>query len=72
MMIELSHTTFTLLLEIGMYEMKRKDIALTYALAMRSSANTDWAAVNEAIIERWSRSGLEYIKRLAHSGKCFE
>ena len=50
----------------------RKDIAKTYAMALRSSWPTDWAKVNQMIIERWSLSGLEYIKNLAHSGECFE
>ena len=63
--IELAACTQTLLNEIGMPEMKRDDVALTYALAMRSSEETDWKAVNEAIIERWSMSALRYIKERA-------
>ena len=51
---------------------KQKQIAQTYALALRSSYKTDWAIVNAAIIERWSVSGLERIKKLAWSGRCFE
>jgi hypothetical protein len=45
--------------------MHRKDIAVTYALALRSSDPTDWQQVNEAVIERWSFSGLEWIKKQA-------
>lgn len=49
---------------------KQSDIALTYALAMRSAAagvwEADWPRVNRAIINRWSRAGLERVKRLAH------
>ncbi len=35
---------------------------------MQSSEPTDWGAVNRAIIERWSMSGLLKVKRLAHKG----
>ena len=73
-MFELVNCTRTLLHEIGHKEAKRLDIAKTYALALRSSeaSTMDWRAVNEAIIERWSMSALEWIKKLAWSGKCFE
>jgi hypothetical protein len=50
----------------------QKQIAQTYALAMRSSWPTDWAKVNKAIIERWSFAGLNRIKNMAWSGKCFD
>ena len=49
----------------------QKQIAQTYALAIRSSWPTDWAKVNAMIIERWSVSGLTKIKNMAWSGKCF-
>ncbi len=49
----------------------QKQVAKTYALALRSSYETDWAKVNEMIIKRWSVSGLERIKTLAHTGKAF-
>lgn len=71
MRIELCDCTATLLREIAMPEMKRSDVAQTYALAMRSSEKTDWASVNRAIIARWSVSALDWIKRQAHSGRCF-
>lgn len=51
--------------------LRQRDIAKTYALALRSSWQTDWARVNRMIIARWSRSGLERIKKMAHSGACF-
>lgn len=70
--VELTNTTNVLLQEIASPEMKRKDVAMTYALAMRSSCKTDWSKVNHAIIDRWSRSALEWIKKQAHSGKCFD
>ena len=48
-------------------------IAQTYALALRHSEAKDleWSKANQAIIARWSLSGLERIKRLAWSGKAF-
>jgi hypothetical protein len=49
----------------------QKQIAQTYELGLRSSWPTDWAKVNRMIIERWSRSGLERIKKMAWSGSCF-
>lgn len=49
----------------------QNQIAQTYALGLRSSWPTDWKRVNQAIIKRWSVSGLNRIKKLAWSGKCF-
>jgi len=71
MRIELGNCTNTLLAEIQTPELTRRDIAQTYRLAMQSSEPVDWAAVNAAIIARWSLSALEYIKRMAWSGRCF-
>ena len=56
----------TILNEIQHKECKRKDIALTYYFCMKSSEDIDWGVINRAIIRRWSFSGLEYIKELAH------
>ena len=72
MKIELICCTRVLLDEIANKAVKRRDIAKTYALALRSSEETDWPKVNRAIIDRWSVSGLEYIKNLAWSGKCYD
>lgn len=72
MSIELADCTNTLLREIANEDMTQRSIAKTYALALRSSEETNWAKVNEAIIARWSRTGLERIKTLAHNGKCFD
>lgn len=66
MRTELADTTNTLLREIADPAMKRKDVAQTYALALRSSWPTDWRVVNEAIIARWSKSALVWIKNYAH------
>ena len=65
MNVELACCTSTLLREISDSSLKRKDIAMTYRLAMASSESVDWESVNKAIIERWSLSGLDYIKKLA-------
>jgi len=72
MRIELICCTRVLLDEIANKAVKRRDIAQTYAFALCSSEETDWPKVNRAIIDRWSVSGLEYIKNLAWSGKCFD
>ena len=70
--IELIDCTNVILDEIKDIKFKRKNIAKTYALAIKSSEDSiNWKIINEAIINRWSRSGLEYIKNLAWSGKCF-
>ena len=71
MAFELANCTNHLLREIADPAMKRRDVAQSYALAMRSQETTDYARVNAAIIARWSLSALEYIKHLAHSGRCF-
>jgi hypothetical protein len=49
----------------------QKQIAQTYALALRSSWPTDWAKVNAMIIEKWSKAGLQRIKKMAWNGSCF-
>ena len=47
----------------------RKDIAKIYGQALKEGlAGTDWKLVNQAIIERWSITGLIYIKNLAWKG----
>lgn len=75
LIITLANCTATLLQEIAAKECKRKDVAKSYALAMRSERvageKVDWQAVNQAILARWSVSGLNWIKGQAHSGKCF-
>jgi len=60
--------TSTLLAEIG-NGATQKQLAATYALAMRSEAagadKTDWSCVNRAIVKRWSMSGLVRVKDMA-------
>lgn len=72
MKVELVCTTSTLLREISSKEATCRDVAQTYALALRSSEETDWTAVNKAILLRWSKSALVRIKNWAWSGRCFE
>jgi hypothetical protein len=63
---ELADPEGQLLEEIADPAMKRRDVALTYGLAMRGSKDrVDWPKVNQAILERWSLAGLEWIKAFA-------
>jgi len=47
----------------------QKDVALNYAMAIKSAAQKadepDWKAINGAILARWKMSGLERIKKRA-------
>jgi hypothetical protein len=65
MRCELLNPTDALLWDIKNQEVKRDSVAATYALALQTSVSTDWLKVNQAIIARWSMSGLEYIKKRA-------
>ncbi len=64
--------TEVLLQEISDERFYRRDVAKTYALAIKSSAETDWEKVNRAIIRRWSVSALRWIKHQAWSGRCWD
>lgn len=61
--------TQVILNEVGHKECTQRDVALSYALAIKSAAQKadtpDWRAINTAIIERWSMAGLERIKKAA-------
>lgn len=48
----------------------QRQVAQTYALAIRSSWPTDWPRVNAAITAKWPKA-LDRIKKQAWSGKCF-
>jgi hypothetical protein len=63
--IELADPEGQLLEEIADPRMKRRDVAMTYRLALRSADRVDWRKVNTAIINRWSESALLWIKRFA-------
>jgi hypothetical protein len=69
---ELVDCTETMLREIADPQMHRRDVAMTYRLCMESSEPTDWGRVNRAIVERWSKAALVWIKEQAHSGACFK
>lgn len=73
-MIELADCERFVLSEIADPKTNRRDIAKTYALILRSSEcdDVDWAKVHTAIISRWSKSGLKWVKTVAWSGKAFE
>lgn len=48
--------------EIADKRMTRDDVAATYAFALRQQDEVDFPRVNRLIMERWSRSALEYVK----------
>ena len=60
--------TESLLAEIALPETTQPQLALTYALAIKSKEDKDWLKINEAIMEKWSRSGLMRVKHLAWIG----
>lgn len=61
--------TDTILREVGCKQATRKDVALSYAMAIKSQADgadsPDWPKINRAILDRWSMSALEFIKKSA-------
>jgi hypothetical protein len=67
--ISLVCCTQVILQDIGAKEARQKDIALTYAMAIRSEAcgddKPDWRTINDAIVARWKASGLRRVKNLA-------
>ncbi len=71
--MEMADCEATMLREIAEPSCKRKDVAKSYALTLRSSErpSVNWKKVNAAIIARWSLSALAWIKRQAWSGKCW-
>jgi hypothetical protein len=58
-MIDVEHQ---LLSEIADKRMKRIDVALTYVFGLKQPGDVNWSKVNHAIIDRWSVSGLQWIK----------
>jgi len=66
MIVEMACCTQTLLKEISDNHFKRKDVALSYYMALhQQTEEVDWNKINNAIMGRWSFSGLNYIKGLA-------
>lgn len=74
MKLEMVDCERALLEEIADPKMKRRDVAKSYALTIKSSefVQIDFDRVNRAIMQRWSASGLEWIKKQAWTGKCFD
>jgi hypothetical protein len=66
--ISLCACTSVLLNEIEQ-ELRVKDIALTYGMALVSEARDvdkpDWKAINRAITAKWRQRGLVRVKNLA-------
>lgn len=48
---------------------RQKDIALSYALAIKSEAQQadapDWKTINDAIVARWGKRGMTRVKNAA-------
>lgn len=55
--------------QVAVKQATQKEIALTYAMAIKSAAqkadDPDWGTINRAILARWKMSGLERIKKRA-------
>lgn len=58
--------------EIQDKKFNQKDIAKTMAIILRQGSDVDWKRINAAIVNRWSKAGLNRIKEMAWSGKCFD
>lgn len=67
--INLVCCTQVILQDLAAKGCRQKDVALTYAMAIKSQAQgadiPDWHAINTAILARWKMSGLERIKKRA-------
>ena len=62
----LSTPTKTILGEIENKKLTQKDVAKTCALAIAlHHEETDWKAINEAIVKRWSLSARERVLTMA-------
>ncbi len=53
LIMEMANCTEQLIQDIADPKMYRKNVAMTYALALKSSEETDWARVNKAIMVRY-------------------
>lgn len=67
--INLVCCTQVILRELAAKGCRQKDIALTYAMAIKSHGqkadSPDWPTINHAILLKWSHAGLERIKKRA-------
>lgn len=72
MILQMQNCESVLLMECNIPQIKRNSIAMTYRFAMEAERDgrekIDWWKVNDAIIKRWSKSGLQYIKNRAWKG----
>jgi hypothetical protein len=70
MIVEMVDPQGVILGNIADKRLKRDDVALTYAFCLRQglgpgAEEIDFAAINRAIMERWSLAALKYIKERA-------
>ncbi len=65
MIVELANPQAVILQEINEYKLTQPGIALTYAFCIRQQGEVDFRVVNQAIIDRWSVSGLVRVKEMA-------
>ena len=63
--VEMANPQAVILREIQEYKLPQKDVALTYAFCIRQANEVDFRIVNYAIVERWSISAVERVKRMA-------
>ena len=54
-----------ILQEINDKNVTRDSIAITYAFCIDSTEKPNFAKINRAIVNRWSHSALDYIKKEA-------
>lgn len=54
-----------ILQEIGDKDFTRDNIASRYAFCIASCGEADFEKINRTIVDRWSKSALEYIKKKA-------
>lgn len=68
--INLVCCTDVILQDLGAAQATQKDVALTYAMALKSQMQNadrpDWPTINKAIIARWNMKALERIKKRAY------
>lgn len=65
MQVDMVDPQGVILREIADNRLTRDDIASTYAWCIRQRDECDFRVINQAILERWSLSGLAYIKKRA-------
>lgn len=67
--INLVDCTRVIVMDLGAAQATQKDVALTYAMSIKSQADgadkPDWPTINKAIIARWNMKALERIKKRA-------